>query len=274
MAAAVMEALLSHGARVLATTHAPLLKRFALSHPALCVAAMGRDAHTGAPTHQVLIGAVGDSHALDAAGRGGMPGTILQRARELLPREQGTEQTQAYVEALRVATERAVAACGEVEALRAAAAADREAAAAAAAAAAVEMSRASGWLGAQQRRLDGLLVRLKREQIGRAAGGEGGASEVIGGTVAALTLSRRSADDARARALQALGLAPLPADAALRAGDGVVVVVSGQGGGYTEEGVVARDAPPGAAAVAVSMYGVECEMPRGELAVWDAVAAT
>jgi DNA mismatch repair protein MutS2 len=275
VAAAVMESLLESGARVLATTHAPLLKRFALSHPLLGVAAMGRDESTGAPTHRLLLGVVGHSHALDAAGRGGMPVPILRRARELLPGG-GEVQTGAeeYVAALRVAVEKADAARRQAEGLRAAAVADRKAAAASAAAAAAELSRASGWLGAQQRRLDGQLNRLRREQERQDGGGKGGALELIGATVAALTLSRRSADDARARALETLGLAPLPADAPLRAGDAVVVLVSGQGAEYTEDGVVARDAPPGAVGVVVSMYGVECEVARGELAVWAAVAAT
>jgi len=276
VAAAVIEDLLASGARVLATTHAPLLKRFALCEPRLGVAAMGREMDTGAPTYKLLSRVLGDSHALDAAARGGMPTGVISRARELMPIGEASHlaEMQKYVRALRDAAEEADAVRREVEALRAKAVAER---AAAAAAAAQELSRASGWLASQQRRLDNQLATILKKQR-RARDGVSstslgdGAYEVVGATVAALTISRRSADAARERALEMLGLKPVFADTLLKAGDTVVVVVSDDGQ-LTEDGIVARDAPPGSASVSVSMYGADCDMPREDLALWATVSA-
>ena len=124
---------------------------------------------------------------------------------------------------------------------------------------------------------------------------DGGADayELVGRTVGTLALARRSAVEVRARALDALGLAPFAAGSGLRAGD-VVVLLGADARATAEEmaqsmieGVVAAPATcradaaasaegGGAAVVAAAQPGVSVsiagmppvELPWHDLARW------
>jgi DNA mismatch repair protein MutS2 len=81
LAVAVLEELLKYEVKVLATSHHSALKMFAVNHPACLTAAMEFDNENLQPTYRVLLDQVGASHALEIAGRLGIPDGILQRAR-------------------------------------------------------------------------------------------------------------------------------------------------------------------------------------------------
>jgi DNA mismatch repair protein MutS2 len=84
LALAVTEELLRSGALTLVTSHHGALKALAYSHPGACNASMEFSETELRPTYKVIPGIPGQSHALDIARRVGMPGAILDRARELL----------------------------------------------------------------------------------------------------------------------------------------------------------------------------------------------
>ncbi|MBI5850709.1 MAG: hypothetical protein HZB39_06670 [Planctomycetes bacterium] len=81
---AVLEAIERIGATTVVTTHIGRLKGFAHAHPAAINGAMAFDGASLLPLYRLDVGIPGFSHALDVAGRVGMPAAIVTRARELL----------------------------------------------------------------------------------------------------------------------------------------------------------------------------------------------
>jgi DNA mismatch repair protein MutS2 len=87
LAVALLEALVDGGALVAVTTHYERLKQRAAEDTRFDNAAVGFDFERMAPTFALRLGVVGASAALAAAGRHGLPPNIVDRARELLPKE-------------------------------------------------------------------------------------------------------------------------------------------------------------------------------------------
>ncbi|HZT55918.1 MAG TPA: hypothetical protein VFA35_06810, partial [Burkholderiaceae bacterium] len=81
---AVLEQLLAARAFAVVTTHLGRLKDFAYQHQGAENGSMAFDGTTLAPLYRLDVGIPGQSHALDIAGRVGMPPSVVQRARELL----------------------------------------------------------------------------------------------------------------------------------------------------------------------------------------------
>jgi len=81
IAQAVLGELLDRGALVLATTHSPEVKSWAVQAPRAANAAVGLDPDTLAPTYRLVVGDPGGSHAIGIAERLGMPPAVLARAR-------------------------------------------------------------------------------------------------------------------------------------------------------------------------------------------------
>src|SRR5262245_55369842 len=87
LAQAVLEALADAGARVVATTHMNLLKEMAEVDPRFANASVELDPETLAPTYRLRMGLPGSSSATAVAARMGMPTGVLDRANEILDRE-------------------------------------------------------------------------------------------------------------------------------------------------------------------------------------------
>lgn len=113
--AALGEAILLHlherRGFTLCSTHQEALKARALVTEGMGNACMEFSEGDARPTFQLHQGRVGASRALDAATRAGLPASLLQRARELLPREEKRlkevlEALEAEGEALEVERER------------------------------------------------------------------------------------------------------------------------------------------------------------------------
>jgi len=81
---AVLEQLLQARAFAVVTTHLGRLKDFAYQHQGAENGSMAFDGQTLAPLYRLDVGIPGSSHALDIAGRVGMPESVVRRARELL----------------------------------------------------------------------------------------------------------------------------------------------------------------------------------------------
>jgi DNA mismatch repair protein MutS2 len=106
LAQAVLEALADAGARVIATTHYGLLKEMAQVDPRFENASFEFDPETLAPTYRLRVGVAGASSATAVAARMGLRRTVLERAEELLAREdRRLERTLAELNASRVALE-------------------------------------------------------------------------------------------------------------------------------------------------------------------------
>ena len=87
LAQSVLEALADRGARVVATTHYGLLKEMAEVDPRFMNASVDFDPETLAPTYRLRLGVAGASSATAVAARMGMPGQVLERANQILERE-------------------------------------------------------------------------------------------------------------------------------------------------------------------------------------------
>ena len=72
------------------TTHLGRLKEFAYRHPHTENGAMAFDGGSLAPLYRLEVGIPGTSHALDIAGRVGMPAEVVDRARSLLDDQRDT----------------------------------------------------------------------------------------------------------------------------------------------------------------------------------------
>jgi len=263
VAQAAMETILAEGAILVATTHATPLKQWAMRPDVpVQLAAMQRDPG-GAPTYRVLMGAIGGSHALDAAAREGLPAPLLARARALLPSGGEVQARLAeQADALELACAQAEAAAAEARAARAAAFQQRDAAATAAARSAHSLAASSRWLVARKLRLETLVTKLRAEGTDSL--------ELLGATLDSLTLHARDAEELRRRALAPLGLRPLGARALVE-GEPVAVV---EGGGVVIDGEVTADTSANAATVPVSLFGQQSvPIERSDLAEWCGGAA-
>ncbi|MEP7051388.1 MAG: Smr/MutS family protein [Pseudomonadota bacterium] len=85
LAAAMLEALTARGAAVGVTTHYERLKELATQNPRFANASVGFDFEHMAPTFRLLLGVPGPSSALAVALRHGLPNSVIERAKALLP---------------------------------------------------------------------------------------------------------------------------------------------------------------------------------------------
>lgn len=84
IACAVLKNLKEKGSLVLATTHLTEIVGFVHKTEGMINASMEFDKSTVAPLYKLLVGEPGESHALDIAGRYGLPEEVLASAKELL----------------------------------------------------------------------------------------------------------------------------------------------------------------------------------------------
>jgi DNA mismatch repair protein MutS2 len=89
LAQAVIDGLMDKGARVVAATHFPALKTYALSREGVRAASMVFDPATKKPLFELAYDQVGASIALDVAREHGLPAEILAKAEEYLLMEGG-----------------------------------------------------------------------------------------------------------------------------------------------------------------------------------------
>jgi DNA mismatch repair protein MutS2 len=106
LAQAVLDEALARGASVVAATHFPALKLYALSHASVRAASVLFDPITKKPLFRLAYDQVGSSQALDVAREHGLPESILQRASHyLLPGAEDSGQIIARLNELAVARE-------------------------------------------------------------------------------------------------------------------------------------------------------------------------
>ncbi len=106
LAQAVLEGLVSRGARVIVTTHYSGLKEFAARHPRFENASMEIDPGTHRLTYRLIPGVAGRSGALDIAASLGLDATVIEGARTLLGSDrQEVEQRLRRLDELRLALE-------------------------------------------------------------------------------------------------------------------------------------------------------------------------
>lgn len=79
---AILDEVVDRGCSALVTTHHGALKRYGYTHEGVANASMEFDEASLAPTYRLLVGVPGSSHALSIAERSGVPGSVLNRARE------------------------------------------------------------------------------------------------------------------------------------------------------------------------------------------------
>ena len=87
IAQAVLEALVDAGPRLLVTTHFQQLKVLGAVDARFAIG--GMQFADGRPTWRLVLGAAGESHALQAAARLGFPDAVVERARALLGEDAG-----------------------------------------------------------------------------------------------------------------------------------------------------------------------------------------
>jgi DNA mismatch repair protein MutS2 len=98
LAQALVDALTESGAKVMAATHFPELKAYALTAPGARAASMLFDPKSKKPLFRLVYDQVGASRALDVAREHGLPEAVLRRAEQyILP---GGDDTAALIERL------------------------------------------------------------------------------------------------------------------------------------------------------------------------------
>ena len=84
LAQAVIDGLLDCGAYVIAATHFPALKAYALSREGVCAASVLFDPKSKKPLYRLAYNQVGASQALEVAKEHGLPESVLRRAEQYL----------------------------------------------------------------------------------------------------------------------------------------------------------------------------------------------
>ncbi len=84
LATSVVDHFKSRGAMVVCTSHSDAVKTYATTTPGVVVAAFGFDPESFAPSYRLVYGSPGRSLALEIAGRLGLGGAILTKARQNL----------------------------------------------------------------------------------------------------------------------------------------------------------------------------------------------
>lgn len=90
LACAIVDSLLKRGGAVALTTHYERLKAMGVEDDRARNASVGFDVEAMAPTFRVRHDVPGSSSALEVAARFGMPSTVVDRARELVPEQSRT----------------------------------------------------------------------------------------------------------------------------------------------------------------------------------------
>jgi DNA mismatch repair protein MutS2 len=85
---------------VIATTHLEAVKAYAVLTPGVEIASVEFDRERLTPRYSIRLGLPGQSYGLEIAGRLGLPGPILEQARETLP--EGHHRAHSLIEALEV----------------------------------------------------------------------------------------------------------------------------------------------------------------------------
>ncbi len=89
LAMSIMDECIRRGATLLATTHHSLLKNYGYTTAHVQNASMDFDSTTLAPNYKVIVGFPGESHAFDIASRSGLPGRVIEKARDYMASDSG-----------------------------------------------------------------------------------------------------------------------------------------------------------------------------------------
>lgn len=87
IALAVFDQIVAMGALALATTHQTVVKNYALTSPKAENVSVKYDPETLTPLYKLVYGMPGESFGIDIAGRNGMKGAVIAKAREYLGSE-------------------------------------------------------------------------------------------------------------------------------------------------------------------------------------------
>ncbi|MDR3171959.1 MAG: endonuclease MutS2 [Treponema sp.] len=88
IAMAILDHLIEERVRLITTTHHGILKNYGYTREGVENASVEFDGKTLSPTYRIVMGLPGESHAVDIAGRNGLPLGIIERARTYLTEEQ------------------------------------------------------------------------------------------------------------------------------------------------------------------------------------------